>query len=72
MNSKSRTLQKTLALTILLIGVIGIALVIATDYTYRQLAFGQQKESTSQLIKLKSTDLIDELTERQKNFRFIF
>ncbi|PCJ87097.1 MAG: hypothetical protein COA54_06215 [Thiotrichaceae bacterium] len=70
MNSKSHTLQKTLALTILLIGVIGIALVIATDYTYRQLAFGQQKESTSQLIKLKSTDLIEELTERQKDLGF--
>ena len=47
------TLQKTLAATILLIGVIGIALVFATDYTYRQLAYEQQKESISQLIKIK-------------------
>jgi len=70
MNSKSYTLQKTLALTILLIGVIGIGLVIATDYTYRQLAFAQQKESTSQLIKLKSTDLLEKLTEHQKNLGF--
>jgi len=70
MNSKSNTLQKTLALTILLIGVIGIALVIATDYTYRQLAFEQQKDSISQLIKLKSTDLIEELSEHQKDLGF--
>ncbi|VAW51516.1 diguanylate cyclase/phosphodiesterase (GGDEF & EAL domains) with PAS/PAC sensor(s) [hydrothermal vent metagenome] len=70
MNRKSHTLQKTLALTILLIGAIGIALVIATDYTYRQLAFEQQKESTSQLIELKSTDLIEKLSEHQKNLGF--
>jgi diguanylate cyclase (GGDEF)-like protein/PAS domain S-box-containing protein len=70
MSKQSRTLQKTLALTILLIGVIGIALVIATDYTYRQLAFSQQQESISQLIKIKSNDLIAELSEHQKDLGF--
>ena len=64
------TLQKTLAITILLIGVIGIALVFATDYTYRQLAFEQQKESVSKLISIKSVDLIDKLTTRQKDLGF--
>ena len=70
MNSKPHTLQKTLAFTILLIGIIGIALVIATDYTYRQLAFDQQKESISQLIKIKSIDLIKKLSEHQKDLGF--
>jgi len=70
MNSKSRTLQETLAFTILLIGVIGIALVIVTDYTYRQLAFDQQKESISQLIEIKSIDLLEKLTEHEKNLGF--
>ncbi len=70
MKLTNMTLQKTLAVTILLIGVIGIALVFATDYTYRQLAYEQQKESISQLIKIKSTDLIENLTTRQKDLGF--
>ncbi len=70
MKPNSMTLQKTLAITILLIGVIGIALVFATDYTYRQLAFEQQKESVSNLIAIKSKDLIDKLTTRQKDLGF--
>jgi len=53
MKPNSLTLQKTLAITILLIGVIGVALVFATDYTYRQLAFEQQKKSVSNLIAIK-------------------
>jgi len=63
-------LQKTLAISILLIGIIGIALVFATDYTYRQLAYEQQKDSVTRLISIKSTDLIKELTERQKDLGF--
>ena len=70
MNKQRMTLQKTLAIAILSIGVIGILLVIATDYTYRQLAYEQQKESVAQLIKIKSADLINELTERQKDLGF--
>lgn len=70
MKPNSLTLQKTLAITILLIGVIGVALVFATDYTYRQLAFEQQKKSVSNLIAIKSVDLIDELTTRQKDLGF--
>ena len=65
MNKKHLTLQKTLAIAILLIGVIGIALVIATDFTYRELAFQQQKGSVKQLIALKSDDLLMKLTDRQ-------
>ena len=42
MSNKHLTLQKTLAITILLIGVIGIMLVIATDFTYRKVAYEQQ------------------------------
>ncbi len=70
MNHKRLTLQKTLAITILLIGVIGIGLVIATDYTYRKVAYQQQTDSLNQLIGIKSADLIKKLTERQKELGF--
>ena len=70
MKLTNMTLQKTLALTILLIGVIGVVLVFSTDYTYRQLAFEQQKNSVSQLIAIKSIDLIDKLANRQKDLSF--
>ena len=68
--SKRLTLQKTLAIAILLIGIIGIGLVIATDYTYRKLAYQQQQDSIEQLLKIKSTDLINKLIERQKDLGF--
>jgi diguanylate cyclase (GGDEF)-like protein/PAS domain S-box-containing protein len=70
MKLANMTLQKTLAATILLIGVIGIALVFATDFTYRQLAYEQQEESISHLISIKSADLIENLTTRQKDLGF--
>jgi len=70
MNNKHLTLQKTLAITILLIGVIGIMLVIATDFTYRKVAYEQQTQSVNQLIAIKSADLINKLTERQKELGF--
>ncbi len=66
MNSKQLTLQKTLAITILLIGIIGIVLVIATDFTYRKIAFEQQTQSVNQLIAIKSADLLQKLTEQQE------
>jgi PAS domain-containing protein len=67
MNSKRLTLQQTIATAILLIGTIGIALVLMTDYTYRKLAYEQQQESVSKLIAIKSADLIAKLSERQKD-----
>lgn len=70
MKHKRQTLQKTLAIAILLIGVIAIVLVIGTDYTYRKLAYQQQRDSVSQLIKIKSADLIKKLTDRQKDLGF--
>ena len=70
MNKKHLTLQKTLAITILLIGVIGIMLVIATDFTYRKVAYEQQTQSVNQLIAIKSADLIQKLTERHKELGF--
>ena len=66
MHSKQLTLQKTLAITILLIGIIGIILVIATDFTYRKIAFEQQTQSVNQLIAIKSADLLKKLAEQQK------
>lgn len=66
MINKYLTLQKTLAITILLIGILGIALVIATDFTYRKVVYGQQINSINQLIAVKSADLIKKLSERHK------
>ncbi|MBT8132954.1 MAG: EAL domain-containing protein [Gammaproteobacteria bacterium] len=66
MISKYLTLQKTLAITILLIGVLGIALVVATDFTYRKVAYRQQIDSINQLIAVKSADLIKKLSERHR------
>ena len=68
--SKRLTLQKTLAIAILLMGVIGIGLVIVTDATYRKLAFQQQQDSVTQLLEIKSTDLINKLIDRQKDLGF--
>jgi diguanylate cyclase (GGDEF)-like protein/PAS domain S-box-containing protein len=68
--TNSLTLQKTLALTILLTGLIGIALVFITDYTYRQLAYEQQKDSVSHLINIKTIDLLGKLTAREKDLGF--
>ena len=70
MDNRRLTLQKTLAIAILLIGLIGIALVITTDYTYRKLAYEQQKDSVSQLIAIKSADLINKLADRQKDLAY--
>ena len=70
MNNKHLTLQKTLAITILLIGVIGIMLVITTDFTYRKVAYEQQTQSVNQLIAIKSADLIKKLADRQKELGF--
>ncbi len=64
------TLQKSLAITILGVGILGIALVFSTDYTYRKLAYEQQKESVNQLIAIKSADLIKKLSNRQKELGF--
>jgi diguanylate cyclase (GGDEF)-like protein/PAS domain S-box-containing protein len=67
MRNSQRTLQSTLAAAILLIGVIGIALVFFSDYTYRNLAYKQQSDSVNQLVALEADALISELTERQKD-----
>lgn len=66
MLNRRLTLQKTFALAILLIGIIGIALVIATDFTYRQLAYEQQRDSVTRLIALKANDLITKSVNLQQ------
>ena len=68
--SNRLTLQKTLATAIFLMGVLGIGLVIMTDFTYRKLAYQQQQDSVEQLLKIKSADLINKLIDRQKDLGF--
>ncbi|MBE9568447.1 MAG: hypothetical protein IMF14_07100, partial [Proteobacteria bacterium] len=67
MSKKRLTLQTSLAIAILLIGAIGVALVMSTDNTYRRLAFEQQQASVSQLIAIKSADLLKKLGSLQQD-----
>jgi len=66
MNNKRLTLQTTLAITILLIGIIGIVLVVATDTTYRKIAYEQQAQSVNQLVAIKSAEQLKKFIAQQK------
>lgn len=67
---KQKTLQTTIAIALFIIGMLGIALVISTDITYRKLAFEQQNESIEKLLAYKSSDLLQTLINRQKELGF--
>jgi diguanylate cyclase (GGDEF)-like protein/PAS domain S-box-containing protein len=64
------TLQGALALTILMIGLIGLGLVFTTEYTYRKLAHEYQQDALEALLSAKSRDLINELIKYQKQLGF--
>jgi len=71
MSQKRLTLKATLIVTILLLGLLTLALVFSTDSTYRQLAFNQQEQALSKLLSIKSRDLTNELIQRQKELGFV-
>ena len=68
--NRELTLQGTLALTVFMIGLIGLVLVFSTEYTYRKLAHAHQRDAFGQLLSIKSMDLINELIEYQKQLGF--
>ena len=64
------TLQSTLALTILLIGLVGLSLVLSTESTYHEFALQHQEKALENLIAIKVDDLTSELVEHQKQLAF--
>ena len=64
------TLQSTLAVTIFFIGLVGLMLVMSTEYIYRKFALEHQGNSFEVLLSIKTTDLINELIEHQKDLGF--
>ena len=64
------TLQSTLAATIIFIGMVGLMLVISTEYIYRKFALEHQENAFEVLLSIKTTDLINELIDHQKELGF--
>lgn len=70
MKTRSLTLHATLIITLVLVCLIGLGLVLFTDYSYRDLVYKRQQQSNTRLIELKTNALIQELIERQKELGF--
>ena len=64
------SLQSTLAFTIIIIGLVGLMLVISTEYIYRKFALEHQENAFEVLLSIKTTDLINELIDHQKELGF--
>ena len=60
------TLESTLAVTIFVIGLVGLMLVISTEHIYRKFALEHQESAFETLLSLKTNDLVNELIEHQK------
>ena len=64
------TLESTLAVTIFVIGLVGLMLVISTEHIYRKFALEHQEDALEDLLSLKTTDLVNELIEHQKELGY--
>jgi len=64
------TLESTLAVTIFFIGLVGLMLVVSTEHIYRKFALEHQENAVEALLSLKTTDLVNELIEHQKELGF--
>jgi len=64
------TLESTLAVTIFFIGLVGLMLVITTEYIYRNFALEHQGNAFEALLSIKTTDLVNELIDHQKELGF--
>ncbi len=60
------SLESTLAVTVFFIGTVGLLLVISTEHIYRTFALEHQETAFEALMLLKTTDLVNEATERLK------
>ena len=71
MNTKSRTsisLRTKLIAGMLTLAIVGFSMVIVTGYIYRDLAYQNQRNAITELIGLKITNILDELSEISKVF----
>ena len=64
------SLESTLAVTIFFIGLIGLVLVISTEHIYRNFALEHQQDAIENLLSLKTTDVVNELIEHQKELGY--
>jgi len=64
------TLQSTLAVTIFFIGLVGLVLVLSTEYIYRKFALEHQEKAYEVLLSIKTSDLINQLIDHQKDLGF--
>ncbi len=64
------TLQSTLAVTIFFIGLVGLMLVMSTEYIYRKFALEHQENAFEVLLSIKTTELVNELIDHQKDLGF--
>lgn len=65
---KSFSLKARLIVGMLLLAVAGFSLVLVTGYIYRNLAYQNQRNAITELIGLKITNILDELSEMSKVF----
>lgn len=65
---KSISLRARLIAGMLLLTIAGFSLVLATGYVYRDLAYQNQRNAITELIGLKITNILDELSEISKVF----
>ena len=70
MFEKKLTIQSTLAVTILFIGLVGLILVISTEQIYRKFALEHQENAFEVLLSIKTTEFINELIDHQKELGF--
>ncbi|WP_455375202.1 sensor histidine kinase [Kaarinaea lacus] len=64
----SISLRARLIAGMLLLAIAGFSLVLATGYIYRDLAYQNQRNAITELIGLKITNILDELSEISKIF----
>lgn len=67
-NKTSLSLKSRLIIGMLLLAIAGFALVLTTGYIYRNLAYQNQRNAVTELIGLKITNILDELSEISKMF----
>jgi signal transduction histidine kinase len=65
---KSISLRARLIAGMLLLAIAGFSLVLATGYIFRDLAYQNQRNAITELIGLKITNILDELSEISKVF----
>ncbi len=65
-SDKSISMRTSLSITIVLMGLLGLALALFTGNIYRHLAIENQRGSLQSLIALKAADLLHDLTDTSR------